>query len=690
MPVTGEHFMRKINLFKMALLIAILFADVVNAETHWAVLVGIDKYQSQEISSLKGAANDARSLAEVLKKEMQFPEKNVFLFTSDSPSHLQPTTGNVVRGLKYVAEKAQPADTFILFFSGHGVTSGSKGYLLTQQSDLGAVQFTALPLAELSQLVDSVKARRKLLLVDACRNDPEVGRGDAPNRLSTDFTRGISVRPMVLEKKTEYVWATLFSCEEGQRAYEWPERNRGFFTYYLEKGLKGDAVDSSGRVTLASLVSYLRRVVPEEVQRYLGVDKRQVPWVRMEGADPGNWVIVTFRVDKTKEIDAKKKELGALEREYGERKAKEDTEIAKQEAELKKLDDQVAELKKRLGTPLAKGGDLDAMLAMVKQKEEEQKRLDELRRQKELEERKRKAEIDRLKAEQRKKLILELKEDIRKYKEIVSSPFGKDLKDAAWKTLASKYPEAAEGVSFGDADQLLFKGQFGSLSPSQTNSIGMKFALIRPGKFMMGNSGGSEDEQPPHEVEITEPFYLGQYEVTQGQWKAIMGNNPSYFMDCGDNCPVESVSWNDVQEFIQKLNQIEGVSNYRLPTEAEWEYVCRAGDHGDGPDRLGDYAWYSGNSGGRTHPVGQKKQNLWGLYDMHGNVWEWCQDWYERDYYMNSPKSDPRGSSNGQFRVLRGGSWFDGPGVMRASGRTRNGPTNRSYADGFRLVLSSE
>jgi formylglycine-generating enzyme required for sulfatase activity len=178
----------------------------------------------------------------------------------------------------------------------------------------------------------------------------------------------------------------------------------------------------------------------------------------------------------------------------------------------------------------------------------------------------------------------------------------------------------------------------------------------------MGSTTGSSDEKPLHSVTISKGFYMGKFEVTQKEWVAIMGSNPSYFE--GDNRPVERVSWNDVQEFIKKLNAKEGGDKYRLPTEAEWEYACRAGSNGkwhfgDNENQLGDYAWYTANSGNETKPVGQKKPNAFGLHDMHGNVWEWCQDWYGKDYYGNSPKTDPTGPSSGSYRVYRGGSWPD-------------------------------
>ena len=230
---------------------------------------------------------------------------------------------------------------------------------------------------------------------------------------------------------------------------------------------------------------------------------------------------------------------------------------------------------------------------------------------------------------------------------------------------------------------------------------GAKFIFIPPGNFMMGspsNESGRTDDESQHRVTLTQGFYMQTTEVTQGQWQEVMGSNPSHFNNCGDNCPVEQVSWNDVQEFIRKLNQREGGNRYRLPTEAEWEYAARAGSttafaNGGiselecGYDAsLNAMGWYCGNADGKTHPVARKQPNTWGLYDMHGNVWEWCQDWYGN--YPSGSVTDPQGSSSGSFRVLRGGGWNDGAWSCRSAGRGGRGPGRRSGALGFRLAFS--
>ena len=240
-----------------------------------------------------------------------------------------------------------------------------------------------------------------------------------------------------------------------------------------------------------------------------------------------------------------------------------------------------------------------------------------------------------------------------------------------------------------------------------TNSIGMKLKLIPAGEFMMGSpesdSSASKDEKPQHKVRITKPFYLGLYEVTQAEYEKVMEFNPSNFSTGGagadrvsgrdtSSCPVEEVCWEDAVEFCKRLSAKEG-KTYRLPSEAEWEYACRAGTTtkwycGDKEDELGRVAWYRENSGRTTHPVGAKEANAWGLFDMHGNVWEWCADWYDSDYYAKSPPSDPPGPERGSSRVDRGGSWGGQAGLCRSAFRAGFVPGSRWSYLGFRVARS--
>jgi len=305
-------------------------------------------------------------------------------------------------------------------------------------------------------------------------------------------------------------------------------------------------------------------------------------------------------------------------------------------------------------------------------------------------------------------------------------------------SVALKLPESSVAKKKEISESLV-------LPEELTNSIGMKFRLIQPGTFMMGNEGSVKylfdlfpelllDEMknwnpdwitncdPSHSVRISKRYYLGKYAVTVGDFKRfvdkvgyktegerdgkgaygwtgkewvqdakITWRNPGFTQTAQD--PVVCVSWNDAESYCQWLSEVEGKS-YRLPTESEWEYACRAGSStafcfGEAEARLGEYAWDDSNSGGKTHPVGQKAANAWGLYDMHGNVWEWCSDWHGE--YPSSAVTDPTGPSTGSYRVRRGGGWGSvrGGSNCRSACRGRHVPSNRYNDLGFRLALRS-
>ena len=269
----------------------------------------------------------------------------------------------------------------------------------------------------------------------------------------------------------------------------------------------------------------------------------------------------------------------------------------------------------------------------------------------------------------------------------------------------AKYDLDGDG-QVGGSDFLVFVGFFGQIAGPMDD---IEMVWIEPGTFQMGSPssepGRDSDEGPVHEVTISQGFYLGKYEVTQGQWESVMGTRPwqsRSYVRSGLNYPAVFVSWGDAQEFIRRLNTSLGSEVYRLPTEAEWEYACRAGTTtrwsfgddesqlGDDESQLGDYAWYRDNAwdvGERySHSVGTKRANPWGLYDMHGNVWEWVQDWYDRDYYRSSPSVDPAGPSSGSVRVLRGGDFGHHARNVRSAIRATLPPGHRYSYVGFRLL----
>lgn len=248
-----------------------------------------------------------------------------------------------------------------------------------------------------------------------------------------------------------------------------------------------------------------------------------------------------------------------------------------------------------------------------------------------------------------------------------------------------------------------------------TNALGMHFVSIPAGAFTMGSEFGPADEKPRHEVRIRRSFSMQTTHVTRGQFQAFMTatgfrtdaeragkafiwtgkweekagiswRNPGF--DQGDDHPVVCVSWNDARAFLEWMNREERGMGYRLPTEAEWEYACRAGTSGERYGDLNELAWYGGNSGLKTHPASQKRANAWGLYDMQGQAWQWCEDWYGKAYYAQSAGTDPEGPPSGQTRVLRGGSWFNPSTFLRSACRRGYGPDCRSSVSGFRVVAS--
>ena len=293
--------------------------------------------------------------------------------------------------------------------------------------------------------------------------------------------------------------------------------------------------------------------------------------------------------------------------------------------------------------------------------------------------------------------------DVKKAEMLLTRLQSADLKSTAPEQRV--YTWADEDIN---ADSI---GGGGAVSGS-TNSIGMSFVTISPGSFVMGCTAEQtncwHDEKPAHTVTLSRGFEIQTTEVTQGQYRAVMGTNPSRFSSCGSDCPVEKVSWVDAIKFANALSKKEGLSpaysgsgdsirwdksanGYRLPTEAEWEYAARAGKatRYSGSNEVGDVAWTGSNSSSKTHKVGTKKANAWGLHDMSGNVWEWCWERYGSSSYRSSPGADPVGATSGDYRVLRGGSWFYGPTLARVAGRYRIHPIARANDGGLRLLRTS-
>ena len=641
----------------IALLLVLIAPSVAWAE-RWAVLVGLDRYNDPTINEISGAVNDAERLDAALREQLDVPEENILVYVSGaSEPDRVPKIGNLVRGFKYIASKAAPGDEFILFFAGHGMHRGGESYLMTWYTQRDALEETAFSLKDLRKHLVKIRASKKLVLLDACRDDPEKARGAADNPMDEGFALGI--RGIAVEERavrgSDAVTVVLTASSPGQRAYEVPGEKRGFFSFFVEKGLSGAAADDKGRVTIQSLITYLDRTVPDAVKRRTGRD--QTPAVlSMNGPDPGAWVLATRKVDiKQRALELKRKleqHAAQVERDW---RSVED--LVRQAGAVPALRPVVEEfLAKYRNDPLGNPRDADA----------------------------------------------------------------KRLLDELGRTVAA----AVEG-----------------------------YVRIEPGCFQMGSPADEperDNDEKRHRVCISRAFYLKSTEVTQKEWRDVMGNSPSRFKHCGDDCPVETVNWYEALAFCNALSRSEGLSEcytlsgcggkkpgqdmeckearfkglscsgYRLPTEAEWEYAARAGTGTaiytgsmeikglHNAPALDPIAWYGGNSGVDyeggfdcsdwsekqrsssrcgTHRVAGKLANGWGLHDMLGNVWEWCWDWHGA-YGGNA--NDPLGASTGSFRVIRGGSWYNiyFTGYVRAANRFGSAPGRGRYFLGFRPARS--
>ncbi|MEE8397722.1 MAG: SUMF1/EgtB/PvdO family nonheme iron enzyme [Desulfobacterales bacterium] len=642
----------------------------------WLFVIGINTYI--EWPRLRGAVADAKSVRDVLVSRYHYTEDHVVELYDE-----QATRRNIFRKFRYLARKVKKDDSLVIFYAGHGhidpITKEGSWVPIESSTTDPSAWVTNHDIKNYLK-VDAIKAKHILLISDSC--------------FAGDFFRGKRGKmPEVTEKVIRRAYELTSRQVITSGGLE-PVVDAGFgensiFTHFLIRALQEN---KKPFLVPSELFPDIKAGVAENAEQF----PRFGTLTGTGGQQGGELVFFLKQSSRAAELTAetleRSEELERLKRMVEEdvrARQREAAEIVKREKEVVALDAQIAAIRERLGTSAARSDDnLDTMLAMVKRKEVQQRGIFDLKKQSDVKEANRNAEIERLREQKRKRLIVGVEDDIYKYERIASSPFGDEMKEAAWKTLVAKYPQA-KGIAVGDTERLMRAAVYG---PKKVNSIGMEFVLIPPGTFAMGSPAdeiGRYSDERHHRVTLTNGFYLQTTEVTQKQWQAVMGENPSYFRTCGDRCPVESVSLNDVQDFIRKLNQSEGADRYRLPTEAEWEYAARARtttrfNFGDADTWLSEYGWYAKNSGGKIHAVGQKKPNIWGLYDMHGNVGEWCQDRFGR--YPLDSVTNPSGPSKGSNRVIRGGSWYYGPRYIRSANRGRGSPGSRSEDVGFRLL----
>lgn len=638
----------------------------------WLFVIGINNYL--QWPKLSTAVNDAKAVRDVLLSRYHFGREHlVELYDADA------TRSNILSTLRRLAEQVKPDDSLLVYYAGHGHLDNitKEGSWIPIESGIKDPSAWVSNHDVKNYLnSDAIHAKHILLVSDSC--------------FAGDFFRGSrggipEVTDAVIKKA--YIRASRQAITSGGVE---PVSDAGFggnsvFSHFFVQTLKENdklfLIPSDLFPAVKSGVAQNAEQFPQFGALY-GVG----------GQEGGEFVFFLKQENRMQNLSADEKTLQAelqqlkkMESDAAKAKSKEQAEIAKKEKEVAELDAQIAGMKAKLGTGAEGPNDrLEAMAAMVEKKEGEARRLEDLKKQRETEEHKRQVEIAGLKTDANRKRRAAVERDIIAYEKIVKSQYGADMAPQAYRSIVNKYPEA-KNVAAGNVE-------------------GLKMLLINPlemvpvkgGCFQMGDSfgDGHSDEKPIHEVCVAD-FTIGKFEVTQYQWKLIMGQNPSNFNGCGDDCPVENICWNDIQEYIKKLNMMTG-KNYRLPTEAEWEYAARSGGRTEKyagtniESELYDYAWYSDNASGKTHPVGQKRPNLYGIYDMTGNVWEWVQDWYDINYYRDSPRDNPTCLISRQYKSFRGGSWNNMQRDLRTTTRNWNESTERLPSVGFRLVEFSK
>jgi len=651
----------------------------------WAIVIGIDEYRNRQISKLEGAANDARELAKALVEYAGFPQEQVILLTSDQPDERKPERGVILQYLSNMHGLVPKDGLLLVAFAGHGIERGGRAFLLPvdarTSNNIALLEETALSVEKVKEMIRATEVEQVVLILDACRNDPVSGRADAPNLLTESFRRGFNFD---LRNREVSAFVTLYATAVGSRAYEYTEKKQGYFTWALVEALRGKAANEDGEVTLGALIKYLQETVPKNVQRDLGADKHQRPFAVMEGYKADE-LVISVAARSSGAATGKTVDPSALELSFWE-----------SIKDSKNADDYKAYLE---SYPNGKF-----------------------------------APLARLRAQQ--------------FAAATSATPSKTGSDPESKPPAINPTNTRPGTGPGTVPLYSYefdvvrvdssgrvndrrKGQARYFSEDLGNGVTLEMVEIPGGTFSMGTAAAEVDQvtkeyerylsdsrkslvatwvkwqTPQHQVTVPS-FYMGKFEITQVQWRAVarlpkvnrdLVTDPSNFK--GDNLPVESVSWEDAMEFCARLTRTTG-RTYRLPTEAEWEYACRAGT--TTPFHFGDTITpelvnYNGNYPYGAAPKGTYREkttrvgsmgaaNAFGLYDMHGNVWEWCVDvWH--DSYHGAPADGSAWESGGDssHRVLRGGSWLINSYYCRSADRFWDAPGDRSSIFGFRVLV---
>ena len=676
--------------------------------------IAVDEYRDEGLR-LRSAVKGARELESVLVEDYSFEKGHCrLLLNADA------TREAIIEALRRLAKQAGPNDSVLIYYAGHGYLdelTKTGSWIPWDATHETPARWVGNE--EIKGLVKAMKARHVLLVSDSC--------------FAGDFFR--SQRTPVKQ----------ISDANVRRAFARTSRRAmtaGGVEPVADEGHGGHSIYTGWLLTaLREAVSpyVLPEEIHERVRKAVTANAAQKPMYGLlhgAGGEPdGSFVFFrrgTVGLDEAmKEKLRRVEELEKQDREAAAKARRQHEELASKQAQIAALDKRIDELRGNLGIDDGQG-DLDGIIAMMEERERREKELEALRKKAEAELRAKEkalAEERRRQDEKQRKLF---QEDLAKYEKIVAGRYAtQEMKAEAWRILCRTWG-VPEGTPQGTP--LIFCGG------KAVDAAKMEMILIPARSFIMGSPEGEEgrerNEGPVHRVEITKSFYMAVVEVTVGLFRRFV-DETSYVTDAeregsarifdgkkwtdkkgaswrapgftqGEDHPVTCVNWNDAVRFCNWLSEKEGrtpcykvegesvtwdrnVDGYRLPTEAEWEYACRAGTKsrfftGDTDSDLGRAGWYSGNTGGKTHPIGKKDPNAWGLYDMHGNVGEWCWDWYGE--YPTGAVTDQAGPERGTYRVFRGGSWSNIARHCRSANRSFYIPGSRRYSLGFRPVRS--
>lgn len=710
--------------------------DNVKRGHNYFVGIGINTYQ--HFTKLHNARKDVEDVADLLCESFHFERKHMTLLLDDDA-----TRKRIIKTISDLRHKISEDDSLLIYYSGHGFMSGGLGYWIPIEAAKDE-EDEFVSNSDIRDKIKEIKARHTLLISDSCFSASLLVR-DASREVSGSFDTW---------EKQKSRWVVISGkgiVSDGEQGKNSPFANAILKNLKNASDDKINIVKLADEVTKSVGYNYEQQA---ECSPLFGVghDGGQFVFHKTSQEAPAwaaacakNQVVdyeffiqkfptslfakeAAQRIEKLKETAAWQK---ALQRntetaflDYLQQfphganaaSAKQKMHDIAEEQKwqiAKRRDSLIAYIEYKDAYPKGKYvAEADDAMTAIRQRDKQQheaakiagqaqeaKIAEQQQRETELREAAEKARLEKAAAEAKEKEERERKEAEEKKKESekiayrIESQVNTEVKPSFF----YQYRFALGGAALFLVFMLIWKysgkdtneNNANTSSANQIQVPNFDMVYVEGGTFKMGSNNGEEDEKPVHKVTLSS-FNIGKYEVTQTQWKAIMGNNPSKFQNC-DDCPVENVSWYDIEEFLKKLNQKTG-KNYSLPTEAEWEYAARGGKQSKGyeyagSDTIDNVAQYDGNNNKSTKSVGSKSPNELGIYDMSGNVWEWCNDLYDENYYKNSPANNPTGATEGKYRVLRGGSWLNSAAYCRVASRSYLNPAYRDVNFGFRLCL---